>query len=203
MTSGVPPRLPALPHGGLMGLVGSFYIVFSFFNLVLALRLDDRLRRGPLPSWLPPTGPHRSPLPDPINRRQRQALTRSLNNNGLAQCVTPPPYNCLAGLWHPPQVRWQRRHRHLYRRRSRWRGWPARGVRFGEAANPGPSASAASAPSRERSPARAPSSARRPDVGPGSSVLCLVAFALTRLVPLAGPMRLPCGPTLTPTCLAP
>ena len=112
-------------------------------------------------------------LPLPLNRHQRRQVTRYLN----AQTSSQPdePVGC-AFQWLQcarPQVRWRRKRGHLFKQRANWRyaskplrlwsGWPLRGRRIGEAANPGPEPGTplgSERPARERSPPRACSCSR-------------------------------------------
>ena len=87
-------------------------------------------------------------LPPSLSRRQRLAVTKTLNN----QWQELPP--------DPSPVRWHcRRACHHQQRRQAWAGWPHRGMRIGEAQNPGPPLPSTPA-GRERSPARQPQAQR-------------------------------------------
>ena len=78
-----------------------------------------------------------------IGRHQRRLLTRILNSSWTREATAWDPVECL-GLWSRPQPQLKnRRPRRLFLRKSgrmRWSGWPPRGKRIGEAANPGPPA---------------------------------------------------------------
>ena len=99
-----------------------------------------------------------SPPSATLGRKHRRALTIFLNSSWC-----PPSRAGLTFLWpgHPPLhgLRLHRRLRQLPTRRPHWQGWPLRGRRVGEAANPGPAAPGTpaggergSARDRERSP---------------------------------------------------
>ena len=97
-------------------------------------------------SFLEPAGEWRQWVPDPIDRKRRRLLTRSLNCGGGPLRVWDP----LCGFKHSTWVQFHRRPRILLkyqrvtwgqgcrrRAKQRWSGWPLRGCRIGEASHPG------------------------------------------------------------------
>ena len=106
------------------------------------------------------TCPRPCQLPPSLSRRQRLAVTKTLNNQW--QELPPPVVWDPLLPWRPDPspVRWHcRRACHHQQRRQAWAGWPHRGMRIGEAQNPGPPLPSTPA-GRERSPARQPQAQR-------------------------------------------
>lgn len=110
-------------------------------------------------SWEPPALSPSQPRstdrpPAGCNRRQRAALTKELHQLWGKPCTQP----CIQlGVWRPAAVVWRRRRGRLITRNPRWKGWPLRGIRVGEAAHPGPPAPGmpvGGERQRERSPPR-------------------------------------------------
>ena len=109
-----------------------------------------------------PTWPRAATLPS-VSRRRRALLTQQLNAAWLKPEV--PVWDPLLP-WRPrvkaffPRRRGRLFHRRtaVGPRRARWRGWPQRGCRIGEATNPGPplpgTPIGGDRPARERSPPR-------------------------------------------------
>ena len=111
-------------------------------------------------------GEWRQWVPDPIDRKRRRLLTRSLNCGGGPLRVWDP----LCGFKHSTWVQFHRRPRILLkyqrvtwgqscrrRAKQRWSGWPLRGCRIGEAGHPGPQPGTplgGERRARERSPPR-------------------------------------------------
>ena len=87
-------------------------------------------------SWEPPALSPSQPRstdrpPAGCNRRQRAALTKELHQLWGKPCTQP----CIQlGVWRPAAVVWRRRRGRLITRNPRWKGWPLRGIRVGEAA---------------------------------------------------------------------
>ena len=126
-TSGVPPRPgvspPAAAFRARMASVVGFLLYWA--ASLSAARgpaglawggpeqpsVDDT-RASPCSSW----------LLERIGRKRRRALTTFLNTSWSRQSAIPLP----------------RRRDRLPTRHPRWHGWPAHGVRFGEASHPGP-----------------------------------------------------------------
>ena len=112
-----------------------------------------------------------------IGRRERRHLTWWLNTWHFPE---PPQLQRLTcWSWSPPQVRWSKRCRCLFKRQCAnwkakaprqtlyWSGWPLRGQRIGEAGHPGPPDGTGDC--RERSPLpgrRAASSSARCGIHP-------------------------------------
>ena len=106
-------------------------------SLLCAPILILRPQLSSLGWFQPPVGtaacPRPCQLPPSLSRRQRLAVTKTLNNQW--QELPPPVVWDPLLPWRPDPspVRWHRRRAcHHQQRRQAWAGWPHRGMRIGE-----------------------------------------------------------------------